>query len=141
MSEKKTPATRRVAAKSKGATKKATGRTGRALAATALPPLPEDMMNDALRAIRDQAEITDRAREVTDANIALTDSLIKEAVDQGERYRDIAAAAGRTVPWVQMSLRRVAGVPTHPAAPIPDGRIRKPHPRAKGARKAVAKTA
>jgi hypothetical protein len=88
-------------------------------------PISEDRMNDNLLAIRAIAKEIDQAREATDALVARSDALIREAVDDGERYRDIAAAAGRTVPWVQMSLRRVAGVSTHPAQPIPDTRIRK----------------
>lgn len=94
-------------------------------AVSAVPPLEPDMMNDLLLAIHDKADEINTARDALDDLIAESDALIQEAVDEGERYRDIAAAAGRTVPWVQMSLRRVAGVPTHPAAPIPTTRIRK----------------
>ena len=92
---------------------------------TPVPTLEPDMMNDLLLAIHDKADEIDTARTHLETLITESDALIREAVDEGERYRDIAAAAGRTVPWVQMSLRRVAGVPTHPAAPIPDTRIRK----------------
>lgn len=91
----------------------------------AVPALEPEMMNDLLLAIHDKAKEIDAARVELDALIGESDALVHEAVDEGERYRDIAAAAGRTVPWVQMSLRRVAGVATHPAAPIPDARIRK----------------
>ena len=90
-----------------------------------VPSLEPDMMNDLLLAIHEKADEIDSARIRLESLISESDALIREAVDEGERYRDIAAAAGRTVPWVQMSLRRVAGVPTHPAAPIPDTRIRK----------------
>jgi hypothetical protein len=108
--------------------KKKTVRTGRPAArvrTSALPPLEPDMMNDILLAIHAKAAAINEARLVLDGLINDSDALVREAVDDGERYRDIAAAANRTVPWVQMSLRRVAGVATHPAAPIPDTRVRK----------------
>src|SRR5262245_50665763 len=35
------------------------------------------------------------------------DALVAEAVDEGERYRDIGKAANRSVPWVQTVLRRL----------------------------------
>ena len=92
---------------------------------SAVPALEPESMNDLLLAIHEKAKTIDLLRAETEREISESDALIREAVDEGERYRDIAAAAGRTVPWVQMSLRRVAGVPTHPAAPIPDTRIRK----------------
>ena len=38
--------------------------------------------------------------------IAECDDLVLEAVDDGEKYKDIADAAGRTTPWVQTALRR-----------------------------------
>jgi len=91
---------------------------------SALPPLEPEMMNDILRAIHAKAIEVDAMREALDALIAESDNLVREAVDDGERYRDIAASANRTVPWVQMSLRRCAGVSTHPAAPIPTARVR-----------------
>jgi hypothetical protein len=90
-----------------------------------VPVLEPEMMDDLLLAIHEKAEEIDEARTQLDNLIGESDALIREAVDEGERYRDIASAAGRTVPWVQMSLRRVAGVSTHPAAPIPTARIRK----------------
>lgn len=89
-----------------------------------LPPLEPEMMNDLLLAIHEKAKKIDALRAETEREISESDDLIREAVDEGERYRDIASAAGRTVPWVQMSLRRVAGVATHPAAPIPTKRTR-----------------
>lgn len=97
----------------------------RRAAVASVPVLEPDMMNDLLLAIHEKATEIDEARRQLDVLIAESDALIREAVDEGERYRDIASAAGRTVPWVQMSLRRVAGVSTHPALPIPDTRIRK----------------
>jgi hypothetical protein len=106
------------------AKKKKTGRPA-APPVRAVPALEPHMMNDTLLAIHDKARDIDDARTQLDALIAESDVLIREAVDEGERYRDIAAAAGRTVPWVQMSLRREAGVSTHPAAPIPEPRVRK----------------
>jgi hypothetical protein len=90
-----------------------------------VPVLEPDSMNDLLLAIHEGVQRTDEIRAELEAQITYVDGLVREAVDEGERYRDIASAGGRTVPWVQMSLRRVAGVPTHPAAPIPDTRIRK----------------
>ena len=75
----------------------------------AVPALEPEMMNDLLLAIHDKADEIDAARSQLEVLIGESDALIREAVDEGERYRDIAAAAGRTVPWVQMSLRRVAG--------------------------------
>jgi hypothetical protein len=110
------------AKKSTSASKK---KTPARRAVAPVPSLEPEMMNDLLLAIHDKADEIDAARIRLDSLIGESDALIREAVDEGERYRDIAAAAGRTVPWVQMSLRRVAGVPTHPAAPIPDTRIRK----------------
>lgn len=107
------------AAKVRKPTKKVDTRT------SSLPPLEPEMMNDILLAIHEKAAEVDVVREQLDRLVAESDALVREAVDDGERYRDIAAAADRTVPWVQMSLRRYAGVPTHPAAPIPAVRIRK----------------
>jgi len=98
---------------------------------SALPPLEPEMMNDVLLAIHEKALEVDVARDALDRLVAESDALVREAVDDGERYRDIAASANRTVPWVQMSLRRFAGVPTHPAAPIPVGRVRKTPPERK----------
>jgi hypothetical protein len=95
---------------------------------SALPPLEPEMMNDILLAVHEKAIEVDVAREQLDRLVNESDALVREAVDDGERYRDIAASADRTVPWVQMSLRRYAGVPTHPAAPIPVGRVRKTSP-------------
>jgi hypothetical protein len=103
---------------------------GKPRAVAAVPALEPEMMNDLLLAIHELAAEIDISRSHTDDLIAKSDLLIREAVDEGERYRDIASAAGRTVPWVQMSLRRVAGVSTHPAKPIPDTRIRKARRRA-----------
>jgi hypothetical protein len=91
---------------------------------SALPPLEPEMMNDILHAIHDKAIEVDAMRDALDGLIAESDALVREAVDDGDRYRDIAASANRTVPWVQMSLRRCAGVSTHPAAPIPTARVR-----------------
>ena len=126
---KKAPARKSSAAAKKAAAKRpAAGKPKLAVVDTrtsALPPLEPEMMNDILRAIHAKADEVDAARVALDALIAESDDLVREAVDDGERYRDIAAAANRTVPWVQMSLRRVAGVSTHPAAPIPDTRVRK----------------
>jgi hypothetical protein len=114
-----TPA--KTAAKKPPAKKKVAARR----AVVPVPALEPEMMNDLLLAIHEKAKTIDALRAETEREITESDNLIREAVDEGERYRDIAAAAGRTVPWVQMSLRRVAGVPTHPAAPIPVTRIRK----------------
>ena len=102
-----------------------TGRPAAAVKTPTPPPLDTSMMNEILLAVHDKAEEINEARAVLDGLITESDQLVREAVDDGERYRDIAAAAKRTVPWVQMSLRRVAGVATHPAAPIPDTRVRK----------------
>lgn len=94
------------------------------------PAMEPEMMDDLLLAIHDKAAEIDKARAALETLIGESDQLIREAVDEGERYRDIANAGGRTVPWVQMSLRRVHGVPTHPAEPIPETRIRKARRRA-----------
>jgi hypothetical protein len=106
------------AAKKTAAAKKADTRVK--VRTSALPPLDPSMMNDILLAVHDKSREIDEHRRVLNEMIGECDDLVKEAVDDGERYRDIAAAAGRTVPWVQMSLRRVAGVGTHPAEPIPE---------------------
>lgn len=98
--------------------------------AVAIVPMEPEVMDDLLYAIHEKATEIDDARSHLESLIGESDTLIREAVDEGERYRDIASAAGRTVPWVQMSLRRVAGVSTHPAKPIPDTRIRKARRRA-----------
>ena len=115
-------AVKKSATKKKAAPKKVTPVDRRT---SALPPLEPDMMNDILLAIHTKAAEIDDTRDVLERLIDESDELVHEAVDEGERYRDIAAAANRTVPWVQMSLRRVAGVSTHPASPIPDARIRR----------------
>jgi len=113
------------AAKKSAPKPKTTKTTKTKVPMSAVPALEPESMNDLLLAIHEKAKTIDLLRAETEREISESDALIREAVDEGERYRDIAAAAGRTVPWVQMSLRRVAGVPTHPAAPIPDTRIRK----------------
>jgi hypothetical protein len=121
-----TPATKKAADKTKGkAPKKATVKKAAAAKAPAAP-LTTDRMNDDLLAIHGLAKQIDDLRAQLDTLVAQSDAKVQEAVDNGERYRDVAAAAGRTVPWVQMSLRRFAGVATHPAAPIPTTRIRRP---------------
>ncbi len=94
-------------------------------AVTAPPPLDPSVLSDALLAVYEKSREIDALRVHLDTLVSECDDLVHEAVDEGERYRDIAAAAGRTVPWVQMSLRRVAGVPTHPGAPLPDTAIRR----------------
>lgn len=94
-------------------------------AVKAVPRMEPEHMDDLLLAIHDKANEIDDTRALLENLISESDQLIREAVDEGERYRDIANSAGRTVPWVQMSLRRVHGVPTHPAAPVPTTRIRK----------------
>jgi hypothetical protein len=105
-------------------TKKAAPRAPRP-APTAPPALDPSVLSDALLAVYDKSREIDNTRTLLEQLVGECDDLVREAVDEGERYRDIAAAAQRTVPWVQMSLRRVAGVPTHPGAPIPDTRIRR----------------
>jgi hypothetical protein len=91
----------------------------RAPAATAPPALDPSVLSDALLAVYEKSREIDDLRAHLDVLVTECDALVHEAVDEGERYRDIAAAAQRTVPWVQMSLRRVAGVPTHPGASLP----------------------
>jgi hypothetical protein len=103
---------------------KAAPRTPRP-ASTAPPALDPAVLSDALLAVHDKSREIDALRVQLDIAVGECDALVREAVDESERYRDIAAAAQRTVPWVQMSLRRVAGVATHPGAPIPDTRIRR----------------
>lgn len=49
----------------------------------------------------------DKLNEARDRVNNEIDQLVREAIDEGERYRDIAAAAGRSVPWVQTVLRRL----------------------------------
>ena len=115
--KKKTPAKKATAPKKTAAVKKPPS-------PAALLPDP-DMMTDLLLAIHHKAQEIDDTRKQLDTLIGESDDLIRDAVDEGERYRDIAAVAGRTVPWVQMSLRRAAGVSTHPAAPVPDARLRR----------------
>ena len=118
--------TRKTTTKTKAAPKKAAAKKAPKRAVTQAPtPLRRDQMNAILLAIHEKAVEIDAHRETLDGLVSESDALIQEAVDDGERYRDIAAAAGRTVPWVQMSLRRVAGVSTHPAEPIPDTRLRR----------------
>lgn len=94
-------------------------------AVSAVPAMEPEVMDDLLLAIHEKANEINGVRSHLESLVSESDALIREAVDEGERYRDIAAAAGRTLAWVQMSLRRKAGVPTHPAMPIPDTRIRK----------------
>lgn len=108
----------------KGRKKAATKKAG-APAGPTRTTMDPSVMNDILLAIHEKAEEINEARAILDGLIGESDQLVKEAVDEGERYRDIAGAANRTVPWVQMSLRRVAGVATHPAAPIPDSRVKR----------------
>jgi hypothetical protein len=126
------PAAKKTAAKKAAPRKKAATRKSKPerVRTSALPPLDPSMMNDILLAIHDKSQAIDNTREQLDTLIGECDDLVREAVDDGERYRDIAASAGRTVPWVQMSLRRVAGVGTHPAEPIPVSRIRTSRKRA-----------
>jgi hypothetical protein len=117
----KTPVKKKAAAKQPAAAKP----SKRAPAESApMVPLTRDRMNAGLLAIHDKAQEINAARAALDVLVSESDALVQEAADEGERYRDIAAAAGRTVPWVQMSLRRVAGVSTHPAEPIPNASAR-----------------
>lgn len=57
--------------------------------------------------IHDKVQLMDKLQSERDKVAAKVDDLVHEAVDEGERYRDIAAAAGRSVPWVQTVLRRL----------------------------------
>jgi coenzyme F420-reducing hydrogenase delta subunit len=57
--------------------------------------------------IHDKVELMDKLQTERDKVAAKVDDLVQEAVDEGERYRDIATAAGRSVPWVQTVLRRL----------------------------------
>lgn len=56
-------------------------------------------------------ELHIKAREVDDAKKRLaelvheTNMLVLEAVDNGEPYRDISEAAGRSLGWVQVCLK------------------------------------
>lgn len=58
-------------------------------------------------------EITAKSTEIDEAKVRLSeliaecDQLVLEAVDNGEPYRDIAEAAGRSLAWVQVTLRRL----------------------------------
>ncbi|HEY9377376.1 MAG TPA: hypothetical protein VIQ02_09805, partial [Jiangellaceae bacterium] len=69
-------------------------------------PAIDPHWSDLLLHIRLKAKQIDELRELQDALIAECDDLVLEAVDDGERYRDIARAANRSTPWVQTALRR-----------------------------------
>ena len=62
--------------------------------------------SDLLLHIRLKAKQIDELRALQETLIAECDDLVVEAVDDGERYRDIARAAQRSAPWVQSVLRR-----------------------------------
>jgi hypothetical protein len=87
--------------------------------------LDPSVLSESLLAVHEQSRKIDDLRAQLDTAVSECDELVLEAVNDGERYRDIAAAAQRTVPWVQMSLRRVAGVATHPGAQLPATRVRR----------------
>src|SRR4051812_9385717 len=70
------------AAKVRKPTKKIDTRT------SSLPPLEPEMMNDILMAIHEKAAEVDVVREQLDRLVAESDALVREAVDDGERYRD-----------------------------------------------------
>lgn len=57
--------------------------------------------------IHEKVELMDKLRAEAAKVAAKVDDLVGEAVDEGEKYRDIANAAGRSVPWVQDVLRRL----------------------------------
>lgn len=69
-------------------------------------PAIDPHWSDILLAVRLKAKQIDEVRAILDALIAECDDLVLEAVDDGERYRDIAKAAERSFPWVQTALRR-----------------------------------
>ena len=66
------------------------------------PSWPQLLVN-----IHERVEQMDKLQAARDAAAAEVDKLVAEAVDDGERYQDIAKAAGRSVPWVQTVLRRL----------------------------------
>ena len=70
--------------------------------------LPEDLAD-----VKIMVDIHVKAREVDEAKERLAtlvnecNMLVLEAVDNGEPYRDIAAAAGRSLGWVNTALTAV----------------------------------
>lgn len=61
----------------------------------------------ALKRIHKKVKQMDELRAAHARVAGEVDQLVAEAVDEGERYRDIGKAAGRSVPWVQTVLRRL----------------------------------
>ncbi|HEY7033116.1 MAG TPA: hypothetical protein VH482_17385 [Thermomicrobiales bacterium] len=62
--------------------------------------------SDALVAVHDKAAALTALRLKVNAAAFDLDSAVLEAVDEGERYQDIARAASKSTPWVQTVLRR-----------------------------------
>jgi hypothetical protein len=57
--------------------------------------------------IHEKALAVDEARENLASLISEVSNKVVEAVDDGEPYRDIARAAGRSVGWVQVTMSRI----------------------------------
>lgn len=70
-------------------------------------PAIDPQWSDILLAVRLKVIQINELREIADRLVGECDLLVQEAVDDGERYRDIARAADRSMPWVQTALRRL----------------------------------
>lgn len=55
--------------------------------------------------IEARAKLVDEAKHNLSERVRECNEAVLEAVDNGEPYRDIADAAGRSVGWVQTALR------------------------------------
>ena len=71
-------------------------------------PLPPELADvEVLAQIHARAAEVDAARARVSELVDEVSALVVEAVDNGEPYRDIAAAAGRSVGWVQVTMERI----------------------------------
>ena len=70
--------------------------------------LPEELADvEILAKIHARAAEVDAAKQRVSDLVTEVSELVVEAVDEGEPYRDIATAAGRSVGWVQVTMERV----------------------------------
>ena len=72
-------------------------------------PLPTELADvEILAKIHSRAAEVDAAKQRVSELVTEVSQLVVEAVDEGEPYRDIATAAGRSVGWVQVTMERSA---------------------------------
>lgn len=74
-----------------------------------MPNQPTITTDEALEAIRVNAEALTAARERADELTATRDALVAQARETGATYADISRSAGMSVSWVTGALLRSGG--------------------------------